>query len=284
LSELEVLDPGPATTIQDLGRPGYGAYGVPEGGAMDRALAALANRFASNRPQAALLEFALKGPRLRWHGRTSLRCVVAADAIAEVTLTPGAELATPGLLRRAYGYLAVRGGFEVPLVMGGRGTCLPGGFGGLDGRELARGDRLGVIDRARASGAGGRPRSAAPQGAPGSLPTGDDGVVSLRIAPGDRRVTRSSEVDALLDSEWRAGAGNRVGLRLDGPRLSARPLHLSQPIPPGAVQVTGAGQPIVLLRDHPTIGGYPVVAVVASADLDACAQLRLGDRLRFVRA
>jgi biotin-dependent carboxylase-like uncharacterized protein len=281
---FEVIDGGPATTIQDLGRPGYGAYGVPEGGAMDRWLVAAANHLAGNRPKAPALEFALKGPTLRWRGRMRLRCVVAGDSIREVDLAPGDQLHGEVLRRRAYGYVAVRGGFVAPLLLGGRGTCLPGGFGGLDGRELRRGDRLAV-----AASAAGAQRPA--KRAPGPLSAPEPGVrepasgaVTARILPGDRRVRNSPSFHALLDTEWGAGAGNRVGLRLDGPALNAGPIRLSQPIPPGAVQVTGTGQPIVLLRDHPTIGGYPVVAVVAAADLDACAQLRLGDRLRFTRA
>jgi len=114
------------------------------------------------------------------------------------------------------------------------------------------------------------------------LPPG--GAMTVRVLPGERRTARGRTFRRLLGGEWHAGAGNRVGVRLEGPTLVEPGLHLSQPIPPGAVQVTGAGQPILLLRDHPTIGGYPVVAVVVAADLDACAQLRPGDRLSFVEA
>ena len=89
MTGLEVIPPGPATTIQDLGRPGFGAYGVPEGGAMDRALLAAANRRAGNLAAAPALEFVLRGPRLRWTGRRRLRCVVAGDSISAVTLAPG---------------------------------------------------------------------------------------------------------------------------------------------------------------------------------------------------
>jgi antagonist of KipI len=252
-----------------------------------------ANRLVGNRPKAAALEFALKGPTLRWRGRTPLRCVVVADRVREVTLAPGERLEGELLHRRAYGYIAVAGGFAAPLIMGGRGTCLPGGFGGLDGRELRQGDRLLVSDAASRDSALGdsvgedrRPSRGGPRpiNAPSQSENLEAGARPLRILPGDRRLSNLSSYHALLEGEWRAGAGNRVGLRLEGPRLSSGALHLSQPIPPGAIQVTGRGQPIVLLRDHPTIGGYPVVAVVVTADLDQCAQLRLGDRVRFARA
>jgi biotin-dependent carboxylase-like uncharacterized protein len=280
---LEVLAPGPATTVQDQGRPGFGAYGVPEGGAVDRGLLATANGLAGNRGGAAALEFALKGPRLRWRGRTRLRCVVAGDSVREVTLEPGDELDAGALHHGVYGYLAVSGGFDVPLVMGGRGTCLPGGFGGLFGRELRRGDQLPVGTAVRRGAT--RPH---PPGVAGEAADTRGRVVgdpqTVRVLAGDRPTTRAPTFRQLVDAEWRAGAGNRVGIRLEGPTLVEPALHLSQPIPPGAVQVTGAGQPILLLRDHPTIGGYPVVAVVMAQDLDACAQLRPGDRLRFVVA
>jgi biotin-dependent carboxylase-like uncharacterized protein len=280
---LEVLVPGPATTVQDQGRPGFGAYGVPAGGAIDRGRLATANGLAGNRGGAPALEFALKGPRLRWRGRTRLRCVLAGDSISEVTLEPGDELDAGALHRGVYGYLAVGGGFDVPLVMGGRGTCLPGGFGGLFGRELRQGDELPVGTAMRRAAT--RPH---PPGVAGEAPdtrgpaVGDP--LTVRVLAGDRPTTRAPTFRRLVAAEWHAGAGNRVGIRLEGPTLFEPALHLSQPIPPGAVQVTGAGQPILLLRDHPTIGGYPVVAVVMAQDLDACGQLRPGDRLRFVGA
>jgi len=282
---LEVLVPGPATTIQDLGRPGFGAYGVAEGGAMDRGLLASANRLVGNRAGAPALEFALQGPRLRWLGRARVRCVVAADGMREVTLGPGEELGEATLSRRAYGYIAVAGEFDVPLLMGGRGTCLPGGFGGFEGRELRAGDRLPVgAPRGARTPRAGAPRGVGLPPTAGAATSVAAGMVTARVLPGDRPRARSASFHAIIEAEWRAGAANRVGLRLVGPALAEPPLHLSQPIPPGAVQVTGAGQPILLLRDHPTIGGYPVVAVVVAADIDLCAQLRPGARLRFRRA
>jgi allophanate hydrolase subunit 2 len=141
---LEVIEPGLATTVQDLGRPGFGAYGVPEGGGMDRGLLATANRLAGNPESAAALEFVITGPELRWTGRRRLRCIVAGDSISEATLAQGDRLAVAPLRGRAYGYVAVNGGLDVPEVMGARGTCLPGGFGGFLGRELRRGDLLPV--------------------------------------------------------------------------------------------------------------------------------------------
>jgi antagonist of KipI len=212
-----------------------------------------------------------------------------------VTLVPGGDLPSAAVHERNYGYIAVAGGIAVPRVLGGRGTCLPGGFGGHEGRELRIGDRLMVgmgpgMARSGAGGAGavagaGRGATAAVEEAtePGHAQR-LHGFRTVRVLPGDRPVARDSDFRALLDGPWQATSGNRVGLRLDGPRLFPEPLRLSQPLPPGAIQVTGSGQPIVLLRDHPTVGGYPVVAVVVSADLDVIAQARTGDRINFIRA
>jgi biotin-dependent carboxylase-like uncharacterized protein len=285
VSGLEVLAAGPATTVQDLGRPGFGAYGVPEGGAMDRGLFATANHRAGNTASTPTLEFVLNGPRLRWTGRRRLRCVVAGDAISEVTLAPGDEVVAGALRNRAYGYLAVNGGFDVPVVMGARGTCLPGGFGGFQGRELRSGDVLpvgqgtGVVRASARTMDQAGPRTAEKAGVGAA---GGGQLVALTVLPGNRAAARGQAFLSLLSAEWVAGDGNRVGIRLHGPTLSQRQPHLSQPIPPGAIQVTGAGQPILLLRDHPTVGGYPVVAVVLNEDLDAAAQLRPGTRVRFV--
>jgi len=98
------------------------------------------------------------------------------------------------------------------------------------------------------------------------------------------RVSRGPAWRRLLAADWRVATGNRVGVRLDGETLQLAPLRLSQGIPPGALQVTGSGQPILLLRDHPTVGGYPVVAVVVSADLDLASQVRPGAVIEFREA
>ncbi len=285
---LEVMKAGIASTVQDMGRPGFGAYGVPEGGAMNRSALAAANSMVGNPPGLPAIEFALHGPRLCWRGTGRLECAVMTEEPRRVTLVSGGDLPSAAVHERNYGYIAVAGGIAVPRVLGGRGTCLPGRFGGHEGRELRVGDRLMVgmgAGMARSRGVGGSAATAAEAAAAeGERRPQRHGVRSVRVLPGDRPTARRADFQALLDGRWQATSGNRVGLRLDGPKLSADPLGLSQPAPPGAVQVTGSGQPIVLLRDHPTVGGYPVVAVVVSADLDLIAQGRTGDRVIFVRA
>ncbi len=236
---------------------------------MDRELLAAVNRAVGNRPRAAGLEFALKGPRLGWRGRRRVRLAIGADEIRQVMLSPGEEVDCGALRLRAYGYVAVAGGIEVPAVMGSRATCLAGGFGGLQGRALWAGDSLSVGPNTKAVAPAARYSRPNP-----------DGPVVLRVV----RVSRGPAWRRVLAGEWRVVTGNRVGLRLDGEPLQLAPLRLSQGVPPGALQVTGSGQPILLLRDHPTVGGYPVVAVVVSADLDVACQVRPGAVIEFREA
>jgi len=278
---LTVLTPGPLATVQDDGRPRWASIGVTRSGAADREAAALAGRLVGNHPRAAVIEATAGGLRVR-AGRTLLVAVTGAPApvtvdgrpapfAAPLTLRPGQTLGlgVPPVGLRSY--LAVRGGIDVPPVLGSRSTDTLSGLGPAPlrpGDELPVGDLVGeepLVD-------------VAPVRAPSSRPV-------LRVLPGPRR-------DWLAPAAWTAltGAGwtvtadsDRVGLRLSGPRLErARDDELpSEGLVPGAVQVPPDGAPVLFLADHPVTGGYPVLAVVATADLPAVAQLRPGDEVRF---
>jgi biotin-dependent carboxylase-like uncharacterized protein len=278
---LTVLAPGPLSTVQDRGRIGWASIGVPRSGTADRAAAALANRLVGNQPSAAVLEVTAGGLRLRAE-RTVLVAVTGAPAPlvvdgraaplnAPVTLHPGAELALglPAVGLRSY--LAVRGGLDVPAVLGSRSTDT---LSGLGPAPLRAGDVLPIgtlaADEPIVDVAAVRP--------PASHPV-------LRVLPGPRRDwLEPAAWTTLTSAEWTVTAdSNRVGLRLSGPRLSrAREDELpSEGLVPGALQVPPDGAPVLFLADHPVTGGYPVLAVVATADLPAIAQLRPGDVLRF---
>ncbi len=278
---LTVLAPGPLATVQDDGRPGWASIGVTRSGAADREAAALAGRLVGNAPSAAGIEVTAGGLRVR-AGRTLLVAVTGAPApvtvdgrpapfAAPLTLRPGQVLGlgVPPVGLRSY--LAVRGGVDVAPVLGSRSTDILSGLGPAPlraGDELPVGDLLGeepFVD-------------VAPVRAPSSRPV-------LRVLPGPRR-------DWLAPAAWTSLTGegwtvtsdsDRVGLRLDGPRLErARQDELpSEGLVPGAVQVPPDGAPVLFLVDHPVTGGYPVLAVVATADLPAVAQLRPGDIVRF---
>jgi len=283
---FEVVHGGAQTTVQDLGRRGFGAAGVPTGGAMDRFALAAANRLLDNPPGAAGLEVLLGGLRLRCTRDTAI-CVTGADLQCQLDGTPlplwavhqidaGALIAFAGRRSGARAYLAAAGGFAVPPVLGSQGTYLPGGWGGYQGRALQSGDQLDV---------GGWEHEAlefwlAPEQRPlySSFPT-------LRCVPGPHTVHFSAEAQAALWSSvyHLAPRCDRMGYRLDGPVITA---HADGNLPslgvlPGAIQVPPQGQPILLMVDAQTTGGYPVIATVIDADLPLAAQLLPGDRLRF---
>jgi biotin-dependent carboxylase-like uncharacterized protein len=278
---LTVLATGPLATVQDHGRSGFAAIGVPRSGAADAVAAELANRLVGNDVCAAALEVTAGGLVLRAE-RTVLVAVTGAPAPVTVngragpfggpfTVPAGAVLALgmPPVGLRCY--LAVRGGIDVPPVLGSRSTDT---LSGLGPAPLSVGDRLPVGDlRAEEPFV-----DVAPVRPPSPAPV-------LRVLSGPRRDwLEPAAWTALTTQEWTVTAdSNRVGLRLSGPELTrARTDELpSEGLVPGALQVPPDGAPVLFLADHPVTGGYPVLAVVTTADLGAAAQLRPGDRLRF---
>jgi biotin-dependent carboxylase-like uncharacterized protein len=270
---IEIVAPGPATTVQDAGRPGYAALGVPRSGAFDRAALALGNRLVGNAEGAAALELTHGSLHLRCRAPLTLAltgawCPGAPDWGTPVTLPAGAEVrlgAPPAGLRS---YLAVRGGLAVPPVLGSRSTDT---LSGLGPPRPAVGDRLAV----------GRPAGpVSGASAPTHLPAGPVPVV---LGPRDDWFVPEAAT-VLGSAEWVVRPeSDRVGVRLDGPRLlraRGREGELpSEPVLPGAVQVPPDGRPIVFGPDAPVTGGYPVLAVVR--DLSRLAQLRPGDAVRF---
>jgi len=266
---IEVVDAGPLTTVQDLGRPGFAALGVPRSGAFDPAALALANRLVGNDERAAGLEVTFGGLELRFVAPATVALTGAAcpglEFGAAVSLPAGAGLRLGRPAAGLRSYLAVRGGLAVPPVLGSRSTDT---LSGLGPAPLRTGDRLPVgAATGEVSGA-----SAAP-------PAG--GSFAVRFGPRDDWFTPAARA-LLLSAEWTVRPeSDRIGLRLDGPPLEravAGELP-SEPTLPGAIQVPADGRPIVFGPDAPVTGGYPVIAVLL--ELAAVAQLRPGDRLRF---
>lgn len=255
---------GPGVTVQDRGRPGFMHLGVPRGGPWDPALFERVRASLGNAPEAAAVE-------IPWH-RARFRALspveVSVDGVAE-TLDTGALLEIAPAAH-AVRYLGLRGGVAVPLVLGGRGTLLVAGLGGHQGRMLRRGDVL------RADGLVGG--AAEVTDAPLSLHT------TLSVHPvGD---APAACLDALLRGSFTVRSQlDRVGTRLGGdlPRVAGGG-GASVPLRRGAIEVTPEGELIVMGPDHPTTGGYPVVAVLADADQSVLARHRPGTSVRFVRA
>jgi biotin-dependent carboxylase-like uncharacterized protein len=273
--KLEVVRPGFTTTVQDLGRPGHAALGVGRSGAADRGSFRLANRLVGNPSGAAALEVTLGGLVLRASGLTTVAvtgalCPVSPGGMnAPITLWPGDELALGTASAGLRCYVAVRGGIDVAPVLGSRATDT---LGKLGPPPLAPGMLLPVGDAALGFPAADlAPRAAWPE------------APVLRVTPGPRRDWFASP-DQLLSTVYTVSPdSDRVGIRLTGPPLS-RVRHdelPSEACVPGSLQVPPSGRPILFHADHPTTGGYPVIAVVDEDDLDLAAQLRPGQTVRF---
>jgi antagonist of KipI len=290
---LHVLAGGLQTTVQDLGRFGVRDLGVGVAGALDGYSARVANALVGNADGAALLEIAFNGPRLRF-GRAVRIAIAGADIDAHadgvpipgwrpVDLPAGGELAFGACRRGARAYLAIAGGIVVPPVLGSSSTDLRAGFGGHRGRCLAAGDDLAVGDPpAAGEDVPTRTTAIAPWWIDPSPDLSFAETTTIRVLPGS---DASMPADALLASPYRVTAkSDRQGLRLDGPALvvaDARDRR-SEPVAPGTVQLPPDGRPIVLLAEAQTIGGYPRIGHVVSADLPRLAQRRPGQSLRFV--
>ena len=300
---IEVERPGLLTTIQDLGRHGRQHLGVPVNGVMDEVSHRLANLLVGNDENEATLELTLNGPTLRFTQDAVIAICGAAmgGAVGREPLPWWRPIRVPAGARVVFGrppigcraYLAIAGGFDIPMVLGSRSTALMGAYGGFHGRALKKGDVLvprspheantarwvrllsrshhGIaypnwsVSRAR------MPYRISPQ--------------PVRIVPGRHWQSFAVAVrEALTEGQYKVGLdSDRMGYRLAGPMLEARRSHdvLSEGVVMGAMQVPPGGQPIVLMADHQTAGGYPVIAVVAGVDLPVMGQIPPNEVLQF---
>jgi antagonist of KipI len=281
---LVVARAGMLTTVQDRGRWGYQGLGVPVAGPMDWYSHALANRLVGNDDRAAALEVTLLGPELIADGE-----VVCSVAGAEFELTvdasvvplhqpftvvSGSRVRLGARTAGARATLAARGGFDVPTTFGSRATHLVSRMGPFDGRALRAGDRL-PIGRADA-------RHAADRGNPLEMPGGG---ARVRVVPAAHRERFTDEAWRVLTSArfTVTPQSDRMGYRLKGPVLThVRGADiLSEAVPIGAIQVPSSGQPILLMADRQTTGGYATIANVITADLPVAGQLAPGDWIAF---
>lgn len=296
---IAIQRPGVLASVQDLGRPGHRRFGICPGGALDTLALTLANRLVGNADGAAGLELTLGGCELRFERAT--RIALAGDDFDarldgrplwpgwSVPVDKGQTLALGGR-NAAEGkagvrsWLAVAGGIDVPEVLGSRSTDLKAGFGGFAGRALKRGDRLplgpSALDEAQRA-----QRAFGVQAPAWSL--AEDGAIELRVLPGPEHELFTVAARELLWKEaWRVTSqSNRMGSRLEGAELKRRRQGdmLSSGVVPGTVQVPPSGQPIILMGDAQTTGGYPRIGVVIRADLWQLAQAPIDGRLRLVQ-
>jgi antagonist of KipI len=291
MSDLVVIEPGLLTTVQDLGRPGYQRVGIPPSGPLDRAAFVLANRLVGNPDGAAGLELTLRGPRLEVR-RACLVAVTGAEmgfsingreapTWTAVRLGPGDVIAFRMVAAGCRAYLAVAGGLDTPLVLGSRATYLRGRLGGVEGRALQKGDALPLgkpvvpLDRLEE-------RAVPPSRRP---PYPAEIECRVILGPQDDRFTPDG-IAAFLEGPYEVTPhADRMGYRVKGPLVAHARGHdiISDGIPLGGIQVPGEGQPIVLLADRQTTGGYTKIATVISVDISRLGQAKPGHRVRFRR-
>lgn len=295
---IKVIHPGLATTIQDLGRPGYYHLGIPLSGAMDRLALRSANLLVGNDEGAACLEAVFMGPQLAFT-EDALVAITGAELPPKIDGEPrptwtsfavkaGQTLSFDFLRAGARAYVAVAGGIDVPVVLGSRSTYAIGALGGIDGRAIQAGDELPV---------GGPTAGTAGKSVPEDLRRGPGSSVELRVVPGLywHRITEESQANFFADIWKVAPEADRMGYRF----RSGRPMTFvehEQPFgagsdpsnitdacyPYGSIQVPGGTEPIVLHRDAVSGGGYFMVGTVISADMDLIGQLQPNVATRFV--
>lgn len=285
MTAVRFLEAGMMTTVQDAGRVGQLRYGIPPSGPMDRVPFLLANRLVGNPDDAAALETSYLGPRFE----VDAACAIAVTG-APVPVTVGGQQAPMwatiplragdvvrvGIPRTGVRcYVAFSGGIDVPLVLGSRSTYLRGSLGGLEGRLLADGDVLHLF---------GAPLPAARRVRPAAVPEiVPEALLRVVLGPQADRFTREG-IDTFLGEPYQMLLqSDRMGARLSGPRIAHTRGHdiASDGTALGSVQVPGDGQPIVLLVDRQSTGGYTKIATVCSFDIGLLGQVRPGQRVRF---
>jgi biotin-dependent carboxylase-like uncharacterized protein len=286
---ITIESAGLLTTVQDRGRWGYQAFGMPVSGAMDVYSLMAGNAVVCNDPGAAALEITLLGPSVRF-GSSRLFCVTGGNLSprlngSEVPLWEGVIaregdlLSFHGAVEGARAWLCISGGMDTPPVMGSRSTCLRAGIGGHQGRKLMAGDviPLGKPDRLWYRGEG--------FSIPFRFRHKVDQCPAIRVIPGPQEEMISpAGLDTFYGSVFRVSPeSDRMGYRLEGGRVdhAGGADIISDAIPCGAVQVPGHGSPIVMLADRQTTGGYPKISVAIGADIPLLAQLSPGDSLSF---
>jgi antagonist of KipI len=282
---ITVTKAPPYLAVQDAGRVGFRADGVPRGGAMDLFALQAGNLMVGNDRNTAVLEWALAGGALTFDAAmtfalvgATVRATVGGRPIAPCTTSSasvGDQLVVEQFLAGRFLYVAVAGGIDVPMQLRSRSTYLPGHFGGLDGRLIKSGERLRIGPTVSSPAAGFHCAAEL-------MPRYENATV---------HITRGPQADIFTDDAFRilgesshtiSMSSDRTGYKLDGPSIGASPGSLpSEAACPGAIQVPGDGHPIILMADAPTVGGYPKIAVVSEADLPIVAQRRPGETVRF---
>jgi antagonist of KipI len=289
MASLTVVRPGIFTTVQDCGRWGFQARGVPVSGAMDWYSHRFANKLVDNPDEAATLEVTLVGPQIQFDAATvvavsgaEFRLTLNDEAVhmnEAIAALPGAMLKFGERVTGARAYIAVAGGVGVREVLRSRSTHVLSGMGGVEGRALRAGDRVPISEKGSHEKKGPYPffRVTKEKGVrPLFLPQGG---ARLRVLAADDELLRHLTVQRFHISP----RSDRMGYRLEGTPIADAPTGelISTAVPTGAVQIPPTGQPILLMADHATTGGYAIAATVITADLPLAGQLAPGDWIEF---
>jgi len=286
---IEILEPGLLTLVVDGGRFGYRRLGIPPSDAMDLYAYEMAIILTNSRIERAVLEINVIGPTVRFN-QGCIIAITGAECAPKVDGKPvlmwhnllvrkGSVLRFEPIAEGCRAYLAFRGGIDVPEVLGSRSTFLPAGIGGHEGRALKAGDILPIDCHHLSSGdySGGCIT-------PSAIPTyGSEHVIRAIRGPQDECFAQSA-IQLFFESTYTVTPrSDRTGYRLEGPSIETKAGRdiISQGTVPGAIQITGEGKPLVIMRDGPTVGGYAKIATVISGDINKLAQAKPGDSVRF---
>ncbi|KAB3531496.1 5-oxoprolinase subunit C family protein [Alkaliphilus serpentinus] len=287
MTKIQILKAGILTTIQDFGRIGYQQYGIPTSGGMDLYSLELANLLVGNQATEGALEFTMMPPSIAFHGEVDF-AVTGGDFQPLLNNHPitmyqtqrayrGDILSFKGLKSGCRGYLAVAGGFDIPIIMGSKSTYLRGAFGGLEGKRLKDGDLLQLNKPTEKPIINRIPHNMIPDY------TVTNRTIRVVMGPEDDTFTPEGK-EVFLHSQYQlTNQADRMGLRFDGPKVSHTKAAdiVSGGINLGAIQVPGEGKPIIMMADHQTTGGYTKIANVISVDIPYLAQLKPGDSISF---
>lgn len=285
---IKVINAGLMTTVQDKGRWGYQAFGMPVAGAMDILAFKVANILLGNDENQAALEFTMMGGEYEFTA-DALVAITGADMAATLDgqavdnwsafeVSAGSKLNFTFAKSGCRAYLAVKGGLDLPLVLGSRATYTRAKVGGLEGRALKVGDEIKFLGNAT----GGKPVKLAEEFIP-QMPN----EVSIRalLGPQDEDFTAAGIKTLFDDAYTITNEADRMGYRMEGAVIehATKPDIVSDALCQGAIQVPGHGMPIVMMADRQTTGGYTKIGSVISSDLRILAQAKPGDKVRFVQ-
>lgn len=284
---ITVLHPGMLTTIQDQGRAGYQQFGVPVSGAVDPRSAAVANILAGNEEGEAVLECTVMGPQLRFDEPAVIAVTgadlgptldgIPVDNYRALRVGAGQVLRFTGPKCGCRAFIAVAGGLDIPEVMGSRSTYMKAKIGGFKGRKLEKEDVLNL----RAPGT--EPKALEARSIAPEFHARSEYALRVVLGPQDDAFTAAG-IETFFSGVYAVTAEfDRMGCRLEGPEIAHETSAdiLSDGIAFGAIQVPSSGQPIVMLSDRQTTGGYTKIANVISADFRILGQLKSGDKVRF---